>query len=621
MWHPLDIQFSNMLVSTIFPTHENHDRIKKIVLMLASSYLSANIRSGHTCLHLSTLSTNTPLKNYFFNITNTEVQKLKLLNIDDWKNLLHSSSAVGTGFPTSPLVLENNRLYLHRMWKDECIVAKFLSYSSNNFEVFQKKNIINILNQLFPKTSTNINWHKIATAMSLIHSRVFISGGPGTGKTSIISKIIIALLLQDSNLRIQTAATTGKSTIILTNSCQNIINKIMQFNPTHIYKPILNAVTLHRLLGSRLYNKKNQYNSFENFLNLDCLIIDESSMLSLSILSKLISSLPRHTKVIFLGDHHQLCSIEPGSIFKDICQFSNFDYSPQQKYKLMELTGFIPNKINNSKIYQNYNNIADKICVLKKNYRFKKSSGIGKLADAVKSGNYNLSLSILNSKIYTDLNYNRIIQQKDYKSMIIDSTKQYYKYLQILKHNPISIINILQVFNNYRILCALKHGLFGVTTLNYYVEQILNYLGLIKLNQSPNYIGKPIIILSNDLSLELYNGDIGILLLNSQNNLSAYFLASAHTVKIIPIHQLPSHETCFAMTVHKAQGSEFQNISIILPNKHLPILTRELIYTAITRIHQHLSLYATDDVLINSIKNITKRHSGLYDKIKKYSTL
>lgn len=616
----LDIQFAQMLIAAdLSKKNNNHDKIKAIVLMIASAYLSSKIRLGHTCFPISLLSKDTFLQNFISTSTYKVIQNIKKLTIDDWKDLLCSSAAVGNGLNVSPLVMENDCLYLYRMWKDECVIAKFFIYSNNNINLNQSKKIVNILNKLFPPNIIEIDWHKIAVAISLIHPRVFISGGPGTGKTSIISKIIIALLSYNKNLNIQTTATTGKSAVILTHSCKKIIKNLENINNLQQYQSIPQAITVHSLLRKQLYYNKNRYNFSKNELNLDCLIIDESSMISLSILSNLISILPIQIKIIFLGDHHQLYSVDSGSVFQEICRFSNHNYSIIQQKILQELTGYTLTAVNNLKIQNSYyDNIIDKICVLKQNYRFHNNSGIGQLSNAIKLGNHNRSISILTSKIYSDLKYFQITNQTHYVSMITNCAKKYYKYLKVLKYEHKSIIKILRIFNEYQILCALKQGPFGATQLNYYIEQVLNQSGLIRLNQSKNYIGRPIIILCNDSTLGLYNGDIGILLPNTQESLSAYFEMPENKIKIIHINQLPSYETCFAMTIHKAQGSSFQKITIILPNQKLPILNRELIYTAITRAKQKLSLYATEDVLSYSIQNRTIRYSGLYNKMEKY---
>lgn len=620
LWNELDIQFANMLVSNAFFSNNNKDKFKKNALILASAYLSANIRSGHTCLPLYMLKSNILLQNRDVPLIDKEIKKIEKLTIDDWQDVLLSSTAVGNGLCVSPLVLENNCLYLHRMWKDECIVAKFFSYSPKKSHYLQTKKIINILNKLFPQSYTEINWHKIATAISLMHSRICIAREDGTEKISIISKIITALLLYNKNLRIQTITTTEKASFILTHACQDIVNNLKQFDNLYQYNSIPKTITLHSLLKSQWIRKKNKDNFSKKMLDLDYLIIDEASTINLSMLSKLILSLLNHTKVIFLGNHYQLSPTGIGSTFQDICQFAtDFNYSSEQQLKLKELTGYTLTTIDTPNIQHNYGHITDRICILKKNYCLNNSTGIMQLSDAIQSGDYNRSLSILTSGIYTDLHYLRIQNKKDYISMIKNCAKRYYKYLKILKDKQSSIMKILEMFNKYRILCTLRHGLFGVIQLNQYIEQILNNTGLIILNQSKNYIGKPIVILNNHPLIGLYNGDIGILLPNSQNNLSAYFLNETHEIKIIQTNQLPTYETCFVMTVHKSQDSKFQNVSIILPNEHIPILTRDLIYTAVNSTCQTLFLYATDYVLIRSIQNFTKRNSGLYEKIKKHS--
>lgn len=623
LWNLFDVQFGNMLANTAhIYDYKNQQYKKKSALMFASAYLSSIVRVGNTCLPISLLTADQLFQNRYPQLTSAISQTLGKLSTDDWQDLLLSTSAVGDGSQSTPLVLDDKCLYLYRLWQDECIVARFFNYPYNNKDLntFQNTQIISILNQLFPKiTNQTINWQKIATAISLTHPRTIISGGPGTGKTTIIHKIITALLSYNHNLRIKIATPTGKAATVLTNSCQKMLYNQNQLNNVQKYTEASTATTLHRLLGARLYQTNNNtYNYFNlDTLDIDYLIIDEASMVSLSILSKLILSLPNTIKTVFLGDHNQLHSIEPGSVFQDICQFANTNYSFDQRKKLTLFTGYILTTLNNSKLQYNYNNVSDGICILKKNYRFNKTSGIGQLAKAVKLSNHNRVLSILTSNIYTDLYYNQIKTHEHYITMIIDCATKYSRYLKKIQQYKISIIDILQTFHNYRILCALHHGPFGIIKINYYVEQILNNTGLITLNKSTNYIGKPIIILNNNPSLGLFNGDIGILLPNHQNHLSAYFLLPQHNIKMIHIHQLPPHETCFAMTIHKAQGSEFQCVSIILPNQPKPILTKELLYTSITRAHQKLFLYSNNEVLIHSIHTNTTRYSGLYNKIKK----
>lgn len=588
--------------------------------MLAGACLSAAINYGHTCLPLYMLSPEKLFQGNYPKLAEEAHKKSGKLSIENWKELLSSISAVSDGSRLSPLILENENLYFHRMWQDECLIAKFFC-STKNKNSSKDIKIANILDQLFPKKSIDIDWPKIAAAISLIQQKTLISGGPGTGKTFIISKIVTAFILlhnRNNNLKIKITAPTGKATHHLTESFNTTINNLMLLNYQFSHILPKKATTIHHLLGSRLYKKSTQHNLFlTNPLYLDLLIIDESSMISLSILAQLIKNLSTHTKVIFLGDQNQLYPIAPGSVFQDICKYANFNYSLEYNQKLKKLTGYnIPLIPNTFMHCTQSNSIINNICILKKNFRFNETSGIHQLSVAINLGHVDRALFILNTSTYTDIHYIHNKNQKNYINMIINCAKKYYNYLKILKCTSTSIIDILKIFNQYQILCAIHDGPFGVTKINYYIEMILYQKGLIKLNKSKNYIGKPIIILKNSPSLELFNGDIGILFLNSKQQLSAYFLSSLNTIKIIPIYQLPPHETCFAMTIHKSQGSEFKNITIILPNQHQPILTRELLYTAVTRAIQKITLYGTNHVIIQSINLITKRYSGLYKKLQ-----
>lgn len=622
LWSSLDIHFANMLTFTISSNNEKQ-QYKKNALILAIASLSSYVHRGHTCLPLSMLTFNKLFHGNYLELAHEIHKKSGKLSTENWQELLLSSSIVSDGSHLSPLILENKCLYLYRMWKDECTIAKFFN-SKNNHYSFQEEKIFEILNQLFPKMSTDIDWEKIATAVSLIKQKSIISGGPGTGKTFIIAKIITAFLLLYHNApNIKMIAPTGKAAHHLTESFNIAIkNTIIYLNNKLQCMLPKKATTIHNFLGTQLYKKSIiQYDYFfKHFFHVDLLIIDESSMVSLSILAQLILILPKYTKIIFLGDHNQLCSVGPGSVFKDICQYANFNYSFQHCKKIVELTGYtLSSIIRRPKLstQHNHHHIVDSTCILKKNYRFSEQSGIHQLSTAINLGNSDRVLSLLTSSTYTDISYISYKKNKDYINMITDCAIKYCHYLQIFQQNTlISIIDALKIFNQYRILCALNDGPFGVITINYYIEQILQQKGLIQIHKSTNYIGRPIIILRNSPSLELFNGDTGILLLNSKEKLSACFLYPKNIIKIIPIYQLPKYETCFAITIHKSQGSEFQNVVIILPDQHIPILTRELFYTAVTRARQKLMLYTTNHVIINSINLVTKRYSGLYNRIK-----
>lgn len=629
LWCPLNTQFATMLTSHL-PT--DTEQYKKTALILASASLSAYINCGHTCLPLYMLAPDKLFNGKHPELAYAIYKKIGKLSTENWQELLLSLSSVSNGSHLSPLILENKYLYLHRMWKDENIIAKFFN-SKNHSDYSCEKKILTVLNKLFSISNKKIDWAKIASAISLIKQKVLISGGPGTGKTFTITKIIAAFLLLTSHktLNIRMAAPTGKAAARLTESFRLTIDNVITSNNKYIHSLPEQATTIHNLLGARLYKKNTimQYECYlENPLHIDILIIDEASMISLSILAQLILALPKHAKIILLGDHNQLHPVEPGSVFKDILKYANFNhYSLRFCETLAQCTGYDVSLIlDNTSIpeisYNNRNNSVDNICILKKNYRFNQNSGIHQLSIAIKAGKSDQVLSLLASRIYSDIYYLRCAKNKDYINMIFQCTTQYYRYLQTIKQctSLHSIINILKIFNQYRILCALNDGPFGIIKINYYIEQILCQKGLITLNnKSKNYIGRPIIILHNAPSLNLFNGDTGMLLLNDKNILSAYFLYSQNIVNVIPIHQLPQYDTCFAMTIHKSQGSEFPNIAIVLPNKNNSLLTRELLYTAVTRASNSLVLYATDPIIANSVNLVTQRYSGLQKKLNLFN--
>ncbi|URJ25333.1 exodeoxyribonuclease V subunit alpha [Candidatus Blochmannia ocreatus (nom. nud.)] len=620
----LDIQFARLL--TLSSRNNLHHNVKD-VLALASVSLSAFVRSGHVCLPISLLVSGELFTEMHSELLHEIHKKLGILSIDDWLDLLYKSPAVSNGALVTPLVLENGRLYLYNMWQDECIVARFFSQECCS-ETFHVKRVFNILNQLFPDNYTEISWHKIAAAIGIIRNRVLISGGPGTGKTSMIAKMIAAILLYSSNnaMNIKITAPTGKAAALLTASFNSMIGGISQLDTCYFSNIPEKAMTLHSFLKNWLHKGNNFYYSNLSYKSLDLLVIDEASMISLSILAQVALALKPETKVIFFGDQHQLSSVEPGFIFQDLCKFKKFHYSNRLSQEVKQCTGhdivcsntdeFIG--CNTYTNFSNYNGIIDGICTLNKNYRFSENSGIGQLAYFIKLGDYNHILSALTSNTYTDIYYNDMsCLDKNYVKMIINCAMKYSAYLKILQSSVMTTESILEHFNRYRVLCVLRDGPFGIEKINSYIEQLLHEEGLIQLHNSGNYIGRPILILKNSPSLGLYNGDTGILLSNNENKLSAYFLLPTNIMKIVPIYQLPAYETCFAMTVHKSQGSEFKCITIILPNQYTPILTRELLYTAVTRARQSIFLYGTDQIIMRSVRTITHRYSGLYSRLKK----
>lgn len=361
---------------------------------------------------------------------------------------------------------------------------------------------------------------------------------------------------------------------------------------------------MHRLLGAQPGSQRLRHHA-GNPLHLDVLVVDEASMIDLPMMSRLIDALPPHGRVIFLGDRDQLASVEAGAVLGDICAFVGDGFTPERARQLSRLTGSaIPAGPGTQAAA-----LRDSLCLLQKSYRFGSDSGIGQLAAAINRGD-KAALKTVFQQGFSDIEKRTLHSSEDYAAMLDEALAGYGHYLDLLREGaePDAVI---QAFNEYQLLCALREGPFGVGGLNERLEQVMAQKRKIhRSTHSRWYEGRPVMIARNDSSLGLFNGDIGIALDRGQG-LRVWFALPDGSIKSVQPSRLPEHETTWAMTVHKSQGSEFDHAALILPSQHSPVVTRELVYTAVTRARRRLSLYADERILSNAIATRTERRSGL----------
>ncbi|MDF7669950.1 exodeoxyribonuclease V subunit alpha [Orbaceae bacterium ESL0721] len=657
--------------------------------------LSRQVRAGHVCLDLSRLSYQDSEIWYLI-----EAPDLKdwqyLLQLATEKEL------VSDGSQLTPLILINNRLYFQRMWFDEKQVAAFFkrnsvinqgsciqnsciqNYSIQNNSIQNCQNsIINnraftyksteqcraadyeeissikaIIDQLFTDQVVNnltkssdddnyaihsdstpeIDWQKVAVAVALTRKIAIISGGPGTGKTTTVAKILAGILLQQPKTRIVTAAPTGKAASRLTESLTTAFAKLA-LNGVQLS---CEAITLHRLLGAKADSSSFVYNR-HNPLHLDLLVIDEASMVDLNMMARVIDALPEAARLILLGDKDQLSSVEAGAVFGDLCALMKTGYTDLRAKELTELTGYAIATGEQPELQLPHQTatLADSLCLLQKSYRFNDSSGIGFLATAVNAGEMRTVKTLLNSATFDDINHYSLA--RSFQKVLADSVNHYKQYLQAINlqgnYSSQEIAFILQKFAQYRLLSAVREGPYGVVGLNREIELQLAKHKFITLTGSW-YVGRPVMILRNSRALGLFNGDIGIAFptdssqvqtdpnqftdeqsnyIDNRSNpkLRVYFPFPDGSIRGFSPFRLPEHETAYVMTVHKSQGSEFDHVNIVLPNEYTPILNRSLLYTAITRAKKSVTIYANDAILSQTIKNETERESGLVDLLLK----
>lgn len=591
MFRPLDLRFARL----VEPGGTSPE-------LLAAACLSAGSGEGHVCLPLSLLRPDKLFSGRQLALATELWQAARApQEAELWQERLSHWNAVSDGSLAAPLVLDNHRLYLHRMWHQERQVADFFS-SELLAKLPETSEVRAILDQLFGEEGNN--WQKIAAAVALTRQHSVISGGPGTGKTTTVARLLAALLLlEPQRLRICLAAPTGKAAARLTESLGKALQALPVSDALKSRFP-QEATTLHRLLGARPGTRSLRYHA-GNPLHLDVLVVDEASMVDLSMMASLISALPPAARVIFLGDRDQLASVEAGAVLGDICRCAEYGYSPQRASELAELTGASLS----GTVVEQAPAVRDSLCLLRQSYRFSAGSGIGQLAAAVNQGDLS-RLDTIRQGDYQDIALRSLGSADDWLEMLGEISDGYAGMLEMIRQQSAPEA-VLQAFGRYQLLCALREGPFGVSGLNQRIEQRLRQQKRLAPANGQWYSGRPVMITRNDSALGLFNGDTGITMADSHGQLKVHFMLPEGDVKAVQPSRLPPHDTAWAMTVHKSQGSEFDHTALILPPQFSPVLSRELVYTAITRARKQLTIYSDEQLFNRAVQSRTVRRSGL----------
>lgn len=519
-----------------------------------------------------------------------------------WEQAL-TCGFVGHQGDYQPIILDGSYLYLHRHWHEEkqIINALLLRFGGHNID---HPTVRQRLDALFGKLSPDDAAYsqKLAAAMALTRRLAIITGGPGTGKTTTVTKILALLLEQQPDLRISLTAPTGKAAARLVESIGEQVLKLgNKINRDILDKLPREASTIHRLLG---WQRQGFLHNADNPLPCNCLLLDESSMVDLGLMASLLTALADDCRIILLGDRDQLSSVEAGSVLGDLTGHGRpLRLSPRRAEELRPLLDALPADLLNDQSPD----IADHIVQLNHSYRFAKGGGIGKLAEAINTGNTE-AVTALQSNTNEQLSWIEASGNQPGKRIIDWALDRYQDIF-----NAKNAKDALTIFESARILTARREGAWGEAAIRERLETRLKNEGRMSSRDNAPYKGQPLIIRRNDQETGLFNGDTGIFWPDDEGAIMAWFPLKNNNADLVPfsIHQLPQWQSAWALTVHRSQGSEYSDVLLILPPEESQVVTRELIYTGITRAVNHCTIVTQTTQFIKSIRNKIERRSGL----------
>lgn len=589
---------------------ENFKATDDVLFWHCIAALSKSLRDGHSCLDLKVLAGQTLWQQNYQDLI---WPGYEFPSLDTCLGAMqHQDLQTQSG---NPLVLEDTRLYIRRYWQFEEDLALNVRKRIDTTQAIDTVLAQRHLDNLFGSKDAD-NWQKIAVANALGRRFAMIVGGPGTGKTYTVTRLIALFLIlhheqtetkdePTTGLLVRLAAPTGKAAQRLSESIRAAKAELVekQLLTETLLKQIPDeATTLHRLLGSIPHQPHFRHD--ENFpLNVDLLVLDEVSMVDLPLMSRLFRALSDNTQIVLLGDADQLPSVAAGSVLHDLVPRPHTGYSTHCAQKLLALT--------RTQVPVAEEGSMDYVTLLEKSHRFKSEGAIGRLANAVIQGDENTAWNILESE-HEQLDILTCSGELD--DWLQDHAIGLYS--QLLQADGVE--SGFEQLNRLRILTPYRAGRQGIAHINQTIELCLQRQGLIPRAaagmRQANYRGRPIMVTQNHYGLKLFNGDTGLIWRHQGKLMAAFPGADGHIRWISPA-RLPPVETIYAMTIHKTQGSEYERVLLVIPEDDSPLLTRELLYTGITRAKINISLIADKRSFKRMVRRHVTRYSGLAEKV------
>ena len=597
-------------MQTINDVHQQFASFFKSDALKPFAYLvSKRLAEGNICVHLNEINTLPDELTY--------LEKYPLIAA---KNQLLNEPLVTTAAgEKQPFVFHNNRLYLQRYFAYEssilasvqsCIASERIKRQQRLQQLLTHKDFIRSLS--IPDSGATltaeekIDWQQTAAIFGVLNNFTIITGGPGTGKTTTVAKMLAILFTMDPSFKVALAAPTGKAAVRMAESLKSS-NIDMDIAIKEKFKTLV-PTTIHRLLKyvpDSPYFKHDQTNP----LIYDLVIVDEASMIDVALFSKLLAAIGPATRIILLGDKDQLASVEAGSLLGDLCQTQpRMNRLSAENVEL--INSFIPGvdqQITTGYIGAADNMLTEHIVELKRSRRFMGDGGIGKFSKAIIHGRLDEIEAFVEENKDTEVTIDTTYSDDLFNGFITG----YENYI-----GEKDISKALEKLNQLRVLCAVREGPQGLKAVNKKIESILKENGLID-NKIEFYNSRPIIVTRNYPELRLFNGDVGIIRKDSTGSLKAWFEDSDKNLRAVLPGYITSAETVFAMTIHKSQGSEYEQVLVMLPSSaDQPLLTRELLYTAITRAKKAVLLQASKEAILYTASRNVQRASGIMERFR-----
>lgn len=598
----LDRHFADFMVRLSGPLQGDRERCLWLAAALVSNYVSR----GHVCLSLGEGILSPPMMD-----NEGPTPDLQLPDRNEWLTMLRRATVVGKPGEFKPLILdERGRLYLYRYWLyEQQFTTALVTLGRSGAADIDRETLTRSLRRFFPDDPDGaINWQRIAALVAVYKRFCIISGGPGTGKTFTVARIL-ALLAEQSRTTapsIAMAAPTGKAAARLTGMIRQMKEEL-DCDPG--VKALIpgEASTIHRLLGPVYGTRRFRFNE-TNPLPHDIVIVDEASMIDLPLMAKLVAALHKDSRLVLLGDKDQLASVEPGAVFGDLCDGGQVNvFSPDFVGTVRAATSIeLPCRKGKKGL------LDDSVVVLQKSYRFGPESGIGLLAAAVKAGEVREALALLKGASFSDVVWRGAPYQERFEGALKERLIHKYKAYFASR-------NVEQAFtdlNTFHILCALRVGPYGAIAVNRMIEDMCRKAGFLD-RDGRWYTGRPVMVTENDYHLRLFNGDVGVAYPDDDagGELRIHFPKEGGLFRKLHSSRLSAFETVYAMTVHKSQGSEFDHVLLMLPDSYSGVVTRELIYTALTRARKTVEIWGTEQVFAEALSQTTSRQSGLREAL------